>query len=222
MKRSVPSAEKKRELDAMWETILRDERKIFGPWWLRPYPQVLKWGKQLPKRGTILDIGCGMGNHTVALAKRGFKVVAFDASPEAVKQTKRWLKREKLAATVTCADFRAFDFGHNRFDGILSMNAIQHGTEVEVRDVVKSIYRSLKPGGMFLATLPPRKNLKSYRKIGCNTFTPLSGSEKGIPHVLFTKQLIDDIFSDFKRDPLERDHMELDHIDHFVVRGSKT
>lgn len=158
-----------------------------------------------------------MGNHTIALAKLEFNVISFDASPEAVKQTKHWLKKEGLSASVTCADFRSFDFGKNRFDGILSMNVIHHGAEADVRKVIRKIYQSLKPGGLLLTTVPPQKYLNRYKKIGKSTFVPIDGSEKEIKHVLFTKALIDDMFSDFILSPPRRDHIE-----HFVIVGSKS
>ncbi len=200
----------------MWDSIQKNDVKVYGSWWLRPYPEVLKWTKKLPKNGVILDIGCGMGNHTIALAKQGFEVIAFDASPEAVKKTTNWLKKEHQSATVTCNDFMVFDYGKNRFDGILSMNVIHHGKEEEVREVIRNIYQSLKPGGLFLATVPPKANLERYQQIEKNTFVPIDGSEKGIKHVLFTEALIKDMFSCFTLEPIRRDHIE-----HFMISASK-
>lgn len=216
MKSAEPSTAKKHQLDRMWDSIQEHDVKVYGPWWLRPYPEVLEWAKELPKNGVVLNIGCGMGNHTIALAKQGFEVVAFDASPQAVKTTKDWLKKEHRSATVTCNDFMAFDYGTERFDGILSMNVIHHGTEEVVQDVIRNIYQSLKPGGFFLATVPPKTNLKSYKQIANNTFVPIDGSEKGIKHVLFTEALIEDMFSCFTLEPMRRDHIE-----NFVISGRK-
>ena len=38
----------------------------------------------------FLDLGCGLGRHSVFFAKKGFHTSAFDLSREAVEQTKKW------------------------------------------------------------------------------------------------------------------------------------
>ncbi len=37
---------------------------------------------------SLLDLGCGLGRHTVYMGKHGFKVTAFDLSDEAVESTR--------------------------------------------------------------------------------------------------------------------------------------
>lgn len=42
-----------------------------------------------PRRGTVLEIGCGRGTTAVWLAEQGYRVVACDISPEAVRQARQ-------------------------------------------------------------------------------------------------------------------------------------
>src|SRR5207249_11212331 len=41
------------------------------------------------KPGTILDLGCGTGNHSVPLARRGYRVTGIDRSASMIAQAKR-------------------------------------------------------------------------------------------------------------------------------------
>ncbi len=52
---------------------------------------------RVPKRGRVLDLACGIGRHTIPLAKRGFTVVGLDLSPAFVKRALSYAKRENVA-----------------------------------------------------------------------------------------------------------------------------
>lgn len=43
---------------------------------------------QISKNSLVLDLGCGIGRHSVALAEKGFKVVGVDLSPEYIARAK--------------------------------------------------------------------------------------------------------------------------------------
>lgn len=60
-----------------------------------------EWSEHVKKalqyvRGTVLDIGCGAGRHSLWLQKNGFKVTGIDVSPLSVEVCKlRGLKKVK-------------------------------------------------------------------------------------------------------------------------------
>ena len=54
--------------------------------------------------GTALDYGCGLGNLSLAAARRGCRVVAIDASATAVERIRTASAQEKLAVEAICAD----------------------------------------------------------------------------------------------------------------------
>ena len=54
--------------------------------------------------GTALDYGCGLGNLSLAAARRGCRVVAIDASPTAVERIRTAAAQEKLTVEAICAD----------------------------------------------------------------------------------------------------------------------
>ncbi len=60
--------------------------------------------------GTILDVGCGAGRHSLYLQEKGFNVIGIDVSPLAVKVCKlRGLRKVKLTS-VEKIDFKPVTF----------------------------------------------------------------------------------------------------------------
>ena len=44
----------------------------------------------------ILDLSCGIGRHSVNLARRGYEVIGYDPSPFFLGKARRWAKKETL------------------------------------------------------------------------------------------------------------------------------
>ena len=55
--------------------------------------------------GRLLDVGCGEGRHAIAAAKLGFRVVAIDYEPLALRRARRFAK----AGNVRGVAFRLAD-----------------------------------------------------------------------------------------------------------------
>jgi SAM-dependent methyltransferase len=51
---------------------------------------------KMPKDSKVLDLSCGIGRHSIPLAKRGYKVIAYDISSFYLKKAREWAKREGL------------------------------------------------------------------------------------------------------------------------------
>lgn len=98
---------------------------------------------------SILDLGCGPGEFSRALAKRYNKaqVVSLDLAPgmlNAAKSQKRWRQKQSFV----CADAEALPFATNSFDFIFS-NMVIHWAN-DINKIIHEIHRVLKPGGMLL------------------------------------------------------------------------
>ena len=76
----------------------------------------------LPPRGTVLDVGCGMGEPMARyLIEQGLRVMGVDASPSLIE-----LCRARFPdAEWHVADMRALDLGR-RFDGVLAWDSFFH------------------------------------------------------------------------------------------------
>jgi SAM-dependent methyltransferase len=103
--------------------------------------------------GRVLDVGTGVGEHTILLARHGFEVVGVDFVPAAVE-----LARRRAAAEGVQARFEVVDvlgepglvgvFGE--FDTVLD-SALFHNFDGEDRQrYVEVLRRVLRPGGRII------------------------------------------------------------------------
>lgn len=108
--------------------------------------------RYFPKRGKILDLGCGTGRTSIPLAIMGFHVIGMDLSYSMVEiarleTLKRDLKVDFLqmdASALACKD-EAFDGALFSFNGIDQMPGLKGKLPV-----LRQIYRVLKPGAYFI------------------------------------------------------------------------
>ncbi len=59
-------------------------------------------------QGTVLDMGCGLGNLSVEAARSGLSVLALDASPNAIARIKQVANAEALPIQADAVDFDSF------------------------------------------------------------------------------------------------------------------
>jgi SAM-dependent methyltransferase len=100
----------------------------------------------------ILEIGCGWGRHSLALAQRGFdNVLSIDIAPEPLTVARRLAEAEGV-----CCDFRQTSFcevQEQGFDAILSLydrSCCGFPTEGEDAASLHHLAVLLKPGGWLL------------------------------------------------------------------------
>ena len=73
---------------------------LFG----EPYPELLDFFSSYPKRGKLLDLGCGQGRDAIPLARMGFEVTAIDSSSVGIAQMKQIAQNEHLPLTSIVQD----------------------------------------------------------------------------------------------------------------------
>lgn len=97
----------------------------------------------------VLDAGGGTGNIAVELSNKGAGVTVFDFSKEALRICKE--KDEKI--NVVSGDLtQKLPFPDNYFDKIVSNNTIYTIKPSKRNQVIKEIYRTLKPKGIFVVS----------------------------------------------------------------------
>src|SRR5262245_58790987 len=97
---------------------------------------------------TILDLGCGTGNHSLPLANRGYEVVGVDRSDEMLNELR---SKNRTDATFRAGDIRTIDIG-NTFDCALMMFAVL-GYQIENIDVLAALANArwhLHPRGILI------------------------------------------------------------------------
>jgi SAM-dependent methyltransferase len=103
---------------------------------------------------TILDLGCGTGNHALPLARRGYRVTGVDRSPHMLAQARHKAATlgEGHAPTFIEGDLCALDLGQ-RYDVVLMMFAVlgYQYTNAAALAALGAVRRHLRPGGLFIA-----------------------------------------------------------------------
>jgi ubiquinone/menaquinone biosynthesis C-methylase UbiE len=101
------------------------------------------------KDKNIIDLGCGGGQNSVALARKGGRVTAVDFSSEQIAQAENLAKEEGFSIDFRACDISDLSFSSgSRFDIALSACAISFAEDILT--VFREVYRVLKPGGMFV------------------------------------------------------------------------
>lgn len=99
----------------------------------------------------VLDLCCGVGRHSLELARRGFRVTGVDRTEHYLKQASEQAEKEKLNVEFVQEDMRTFSRA-DTFDAAINMfTSFSYFEDPdEDRQVVLNICRSLKPGGVFI------------------------------------------------------------------------
>ena len=100
---------------------------------------------------TILDLGCGTGNHDVPLARRGYRVTGIDRSREMLSLARKKAAGIRARPRFIRADMRSFRLGRT-FDVAVCMFGA-FGYLLTKRDALRSlrsIHAHLEPGGVFV------------------------------------------------------------------------
>ena len=103
---------------------------------------------------TVLDLGCGVGRHSVYLAAKGFDVVGVDASRNALGIAKGWADAEEgLDVKLLRASMTDLPFAGGCFGAVIGVSVVHHAMKAGVERTVDEIYRVLEEGGIFLGNL---------------------------------------------------------------------
>jgi len=104
------------------------------------------------RKGTkVLDLCCGIGRHSLELARRGFKVVGVDLTQEYLSKAQRAARAECLNIQFVCDDMRRF-CQLEYFDAAINMYTAfgYFESPADDRRVISNIYYSLRKGGTLI------------------------------------------------------------------------
>jgi len=113
------------------------------------------WRQQLglpPGRpGAYLEVGCGGGIATVALASLGYQMTGIDPAARALDEARAHARARGLADRTVFAAGDAYDlsaFPDDSFDGVLMADVMEHLLDLPA--AVAEVRRVLKPGGVLV------------------------------------------------------------------------
>ncbi|TIR48055.1 MAG: class I SAM-dependent methyltransferase [Mesorhizobium sp.] len=99
---------------------------------------------------TVLDIGCGEGNHATVLANHGKNVTALDYG------TSPYYNLRGANFNAVVGDFNTLDFSI-QFDAIWASHVLEH--QLNPHYFLKKIHNITKENGVVAITVPPLKHI---------------------------------------------------------------
>jgi tellurite methyltransferase len=97
-------------------------------------------------QGSVLELGCGLGNLAMAAAARGAKVLGLDASPAAIESLAARARSAQLDIAVECTDLADFD-PRGAFDTVVAIGLFMFfPCEVARRQLARAL-AAVRPGG---------------------------------------------------------------------------
>lgn len=129
--------------DTQFQRQIRD-----GDYALNPFEQLA-----LPHlRGRVLELGCGLGNLSLAAAQRGCRVLALDASGTAIADVQRRAAAGSLPVEARVADLRgAVPAGP--YDAVVSIGLLMFFDCASAAGTLASLQSQVRPGGVAIVNL---------------------------------------------------------------------
>ena len=134
-----------------WKIVKDDPNSIWKNPSIESYYLLNRWTSLNMKE--FLDLGCGLGRHSVLFAQNGFNVSCFDISKDAINRTKEWCQSENLKCDYKIGDMLKLPYNDNSFECILCRNVISHTDTEGMKIIINELKRVLKQNGECYLTL---------------------------------------------------------------------
>ena len=106
-----------------------------------------------PRRGELLDIGCGTGNFLAAARDRGYGVTGIELDRNAARFAKERLGLQRLFP-LTISEFAELHAGEH-FDVVTFFEVLEH--QSAPAEFLQRVKKCVRPGGMIALSVPNRE-----------------------------------------------------------------
>ena len=200
-----------------WEIVKEDKNSIWKNPSIESYYLVNRWKSQNKK--DFLDLGCGLGRHSILFGKNGFNVFCFDISENAIDRTRKWAEQENLSLNFKVGDMLNLPYEDKSIDCILCRNVISHTDTEGMKKIIEELKRVLRKDGECYLTLGS-KDSWAYKQnwpiVDENTKLRMEeGPEYKVPHFYADYDLIKDLFKEFSIE-------KINQIENFYEKDEET
>ena len=129
----------------------------------------------VPREGSLLDLCCGTGRHSIILSDKGIDVVGMDLSRNLLRIARQRMKGANVTFPLVRAEMRRFPFRDNAFASVISMFTSFGYLPSEAEDLksFKEISRTLEKNGVLLLDLANFQHIKrNFRERDWAEFQP--------------------------------------------------
>jgi SAM-dependent methyltransferase len=150
----------------------------------------------------FLDLGCGLGRHSLLFAQNGFETDSLDLSQDGLDILNARATEQGLKIKTRLGDINQLPYRDESFDCLLAYHLISHTDTQGIVKIVSEIHRVLREGGEFYGSLCS-KNSSNYQSKNCprvdeNTILKTEEPEVGVPHFYSNLDDVRRIFQEFK------------------------
>ncbi len=158
------------------------------PWLDRWLPLIGRHAAGLP----ILELGCGGGRDSAALAAAGHRVIGVDQSAQAIEKARQRVH----TGTFHCQDLRApFPVGDAAVGVVIASLSLHYFPWSETEELVRRVRRTLMPGGLLLCRLNST-NDRHFGAVGHPEIEANYYNVDGEPKRFFDRASVDRLFGD--------------------------
>ncbi len=145
----------------------------------------------LPKKGTLLDVGCGTGKLLIEAGRRGMRGVGVDINREMLQVAEERVKKHNLTRRVDFkyGDATSLDFDDGSFDMVVSTLMVSELHPKQLKAFLKEAARVVVSGGQVVVGGEgiPQSRLMSHffimiRSLSFRLVSHLSEVESHPPH----------------------------------------
>jgi SAM-dependent methyltransferase len=148
----------------------------------------------VPKKGRILDAGCGSGKYSLPLKMRGFDVVGMDASLAALRMLSESSKSRDIEIDILAGNIFQLPFTDGSFDIVWCYGVLQHLLSKERESAIGEFRRILRTEGLLFIEVFGKDDMRyGGTEVEHGTFS----RSNGIVYHYFDKDEIEGILSDF-------------------------
>jgi len=203
---------------------------------VEPEEEILAFLNQGPAHLGLqgLDIGCGLGRHTLTALKLGFKMAAVDFSELAVAKTRALVSSHGYYADIRLASMDSLPFNDGEFDFTFSWCVLNHGTRALFEQALLESVRVLRPGGISFGFVMSRSDPRYGHGIQIeeDCFIFIKGIESNLCHYFPSKVVLESVLQkaahieeireiQFTGKEIQVYHPEFTYSSHFAFRIRK-
>jgi SAM-dependent methyltransferase len=191
------------DIESLPETASWNWDRVTDPNWMKPAEDVFSLLHRWREAGysSLLDLGCGLGRHSLLFAQHGFRVTALDSSPSGLQRLTENARKMNLVINPVLAGAADLPLVRGSFDAVLAYHSLYHVDSRGMSSAVGELHRIVKPGGEVYLTLIS-KNAFSYtdpesKVIDNNVRIKQEEDGSLLPHYFCDRKDINRLFSGF-------------------------
>lgn len=197
-----------------WEAYYKKKKgkEIIYDNWLDSYTNIIDATK-----GIILDLGCGRGNDTLYLLKRGKQVIPCDQSKTAIQEIHD--KLPEIQVTKCFNMLEGLPFETQSVSLVIADLSLHYFLEKDIHKILQEIRRVLCIGGYLLFRVNSTKDVNYGAGSGTEIEPHLYRTSDGRYKRFFDENDIQYFFEKFHLENLKETRMDRYHLEKWLYQG---